>query len=190
MNKRISMLCTLFVLVLVSAMLFGACGADSNHGGEQSANPETEASTEATEATTETAEGTESTEAQTEPPRVPDQPTAELGVGERGDYNNEDTTPQQTGPAATTPDATDPSNEKPEPSVPAVTVPEGTFDPNSITMEMWDAMSPEEQDSFMYSFPTMRDFAKWFNEAKEKESSDSEIISGGDKIDLGEIIKP
>ena len=173
--KKIGTFLCIVAVILIAGMLFGACGAKP-----EAAPTETEAviGTEQTEATVPPAPtkptpavSTESTEAT--------EPSAQMGVGERGDYSD-DTTPEATQPAETQPAETQPGT---------VTVPD-TFDPENTTMEMWNAMTDQEQEAFQSSFPTLLDFIHWYNDAKAKEPTKETISSDDNKVDLGELIKP
>lgn len=177
-------LAILFILLLVVGMLFGACGAKP------------EANTTEPEASSDPAESQEVVTLPTKDSPTPNEeagatadtdattPSAEMGVGERGDYED-DTKPAETKPTETKPAETKPVENQPD----NVVIPD-TFDPENTTIEMWEAMTSQQQDAFQDSFPTLRDFINWYNSQKAKEPTTDSITSDDNTVDLGQLIKP
>ena len=191
MKKKSDLCFAAISLALAMCLLFSACGGKNPPESTEPADTTLPVESESTE------DLTEPTEVIPETTQSASGPSAEMGVGERGDYDDDDSGSQPTKPSGGDPsvDTTEPVESKPvvnkpEETKPQVTVPSGDLDPDDVTMEMWDAMTDQQQDDFMASFPTLRDFMNWFNSAKEKEATGDVITSDDDKIDLGELIKP
>ena len=113
-----------------------------------------------------------------------------MGVGDRGDYA-EETTPatEPEESVATTPVATEPVPTEPEETTPETTEPEETTPGEStMTYSQYLAMTEDEQEAFINSFPTLRDFVDWWNAAKAAEGSGGDIITGDPSMDLGDMI--
>ena len=152
----------------------------------------------------------EDTTSQSEPVKEEDQkdPEIQAGVGERGDYGDEETpSPEATQPArdqekpeTVKPEATKPEDKpesKPEETKPAApeetqpSSPEETLPPEllGMTYSQYWAMSEEEQEVFVNSFEKLSDFVDWWHAAKAYEKKDDEPIElEGDVVDLGQLI--
>ena len=62
-------------------------------------------------------------------------------------------------------------------------------DPQSMTYEKFQSLSPSEQQAFMNSFESIDAFFVWYNAAKEKyEAENPDIEVNGGSIDLGGIV--
>ena len=170
----------LFVLLLVVGMLFGACGAKT-----ETMTTEPEISTEPTENQESVLLPTKGSPTLNADDEIDvTSPSAEMGVGERGDYED-DTKPVETKPVETKPAETKPVENQPD----NVVIPD-TFDPDNTTMEMYKAMTVEQREEFYYSFPTPVDFVNWYNSQKAKEPTTDSITSDDNTVDLGQLIKP
>lgn len=114
-----------------------------------------------------------------------------MGVGGRGDYGDETvpgtepSAPETTAPGTTEPVPTEPVETTPKPAEPDETTPE---EQTAVTYSQYLAMTEDEQEAFINSFPTMRDFVDWWNAAKAAEGSGGDIITGDPSIDLGDLI--
>lgn len=156
----------------------------------------------------------EDTTSQSEPVKEEDRkdPEIQAGVGERGDYGDEETpSPEATQPArdqekpeAVKPEATKPEGRpedkpesKPEETKPAApeesqpSSPEETLPPELMGMsyDRYMAMTGEEQEAFARTFEELGDFIAWWNAAKEYDKRDEESVEIKDGvIDLGQLI--
>ena len=89
----------------------------------------------------------------------------------------------ETQPESTAPETTQPEGTTPETTQPEENTTEG------MTFSQYNALTPEEQEAFISSFPTLRDFIDWWNAAKAAEESGSgDVITGDPSIDLGDYI--
>ena len=166
------------VTALLLAVLLVACGA-------KTPAEQTMPSTEAADST------------QTDPTTATGDPEAEMGIGQRGDYEDEGnpsaeaTKPTESQnqteeqPEATQPEATQP--EDTQPAAPEETQPEGE---QKVTFAQYVAMSEQEQEAFVASFPSLRAFMDWWNAAKAEEEAEEPIIVDDGVIDLGQLINP
>ena len=213
MNRRISTLFCVVALILIAGILFGACGAkpetdpaetvattEPTESGDEISTKPTKVSPDIAESTESSGDenvatsgnGDVSTPEATKPEATA--PSVEAGVGERGDYEN---TPAETKPVGSKPADSKPTESKPAESKPADTKPAettpgtlDTFDPENTTIEMWNAMTDEQQVAFQDSFPSLRDFIIWYNSAKAKQPTTETVSSGDNSVDLGQLIKP
>ena len=96
----------------------------------------------------------------------------QVGVGQRGEYEDENPT-QAT--EATQPVETKPTEEQ-------------TGSELTVTYAQYQAMTEEEQEAFVESFPTMSDFVDWWNAAQAAQEKDDPIILDGNAVDLGDLI--
>jgi len=120
---------------------------------------------------------------------VPTGPANGAGVGERDDSEDDAPPPETAEPKPSTEPSTEPTTEpSTEPSTAPVDPPEENSDPANITYSQFTAMSPEEQEAFIDSFPSLRDYINWFNTAKAKEADQDKVILDGNEIDLGKLL--
>ena len=161
------------LLLVITALVLAACSG--------SPNISTTAAADATAAQTEqTTRATEETEV-----------APSMGVGERGDYGDEtvpETEPgvtEATEPGTTEPAPTEPADPTPDTTEPAETAPEEQL---TVTYSQYLAMTEDEQEAFINSFPTLQAFVDWWNAAKAAEGSGGDIITGDPSIDLGDMI--
>ena len=78
-----------------------------------------------------------------------------------------------------------------EPDPPVVEPDPPVVEPDTtVTYEQYMDMTEEEQEAFMDTFATTKDFYEWLNDAREKyEAEQDRIEIGGDgNIDIGDII--
>ncbi len=182
MNKKtIIVLCVALALVMAAGAVIIASRVW--HGGRTDGQPSTQES--APEATATTENGQDQTAAD------PTENTSdiEMGVGERGDdYEDEDTQPADTKPQESTQfqETTQPQ----ETTRPQESTEPASTDPEVMTIAKYEAMSEEEAEAFVNSFPTLRDFINWYNAEKAKQPTDETIGAGDNGIDLGQLTKP
>lgn len=119
----------------------------------------------------------------------------QIGVGERGDYEEEETSsPEATKPSQseedpdTQPEATEPK--APEEALNETPDATGSTENLPLTFEQYLALSEAEQEKFVASFPSLRDFMDWWNAAKAQQEEEEPIILDGDVIDLGQFVDP
>lgn len=62
--------------------------------------------------------------------------------------------------------------------------------PELLTYEEYDALTPEEKQAYFESFATVEDFYIWLEAAEEESDGKQNNTTGGDKIDIGDYIKP
>lgn len=168
-------------VLLVTALLLAACSKSPTVDGQDTGRPVEGSQTAQATQTTETPEETEI--------------SPSMGVGGRGDYGDETvpetepatetTTPATTEPENTEPVLTEPVETTPEPTEPEETTPEQE---TAVTYSQYLAMTEDEQEAFVNSFPSLQDFVNWWNEAKAAEGSGGDIITGDPSIDLGDLI--
>lgn len=172
--KKMPVLRLLLVGLSLALILFTAgCGKKQPAPADDPTQPSPVAGPEPTDA------GTDPTEA-TDPAQADTQPQAEMGVTNREEFSDgsgtEETKPQQPDTGA----APAPENTDPQPLPPA-----DLTDPASITYAQFLAMTDEEEEAFVESFPTLRDFINWRNAALEKEPDRDKELLDGNEIDLG-----
>lgn len=175
-KKTIITLCAALALVLVAGAVIVACLT----GGAPEVSDTTGNTEQALDTTGDTGEGqTENTAEPTENSG----PVSEMGVSDREDFD-EGTTPTENTTTPVEIDSTKPTETEPtEPSQPQTSV--DTSDPANVTYAQYIAMAPEDQEAFVESFPTLKDFINWRNAALEKEEErDTEILDGSGEIDL------
>lgn len=87
------------------------------------------------------------------------------------------------------PDVTEP-NQSQQPTEPESGEKPTAPDPEETTYEDYLAMTPEEQEVFFDSFPSMEAFMDWHNAAKaEYEDNEEGIIVDGGNINIGDYIE-
>ena len=164
------------ILAAVAILLLTACGKTPNNPGVETI-PQTTAT--APSQTTGTTEDTT--------------PTPSMGVGERGDYTDDNVTepsaessePEVTEPEVTEPEVTEPETTGPEDTTPATPPDEEQI---TLTFEEYLAMSVEEQEAFVESFESLEDFIAWWNAAKAAQEKEDNTITGDPNVDLGDLI--
>ena len=175
-------------MLLLAAMVLMACGADKTADGTQPSTYEEDPT--ATTAATEAVEDVD----------------VQIGVGQRGDYDQEETeaaqtgdnavatTPEQTNPADTTPVDTKPADTKPEESqsdsaqATQPAAPEQSGEELPLTYDQYMAMTEQEQEDFVKSFATLSDFVDWWNAARAQQEKEEPTQIEGNVIDLGDLI--
>lgn len=201
MRKRTPVLCGVIALILIVGVFSSACGGKEETNSTISENA---TSTKPAESTGDDvgANGAGTPE-QTGPDAVAGvgnrgdyeedntstAPGVVAGIGNRGDYE-EDNPPEQTDPVGTKPEDTKPEDTKPKPTESTEPATAEKLDPDAVTLDMFNAMSDAEQDAFLDQFPTLRDRIMWFNAQSAKEPTNETITSGDGNVDLGELIKP
>ena len=182
MNKKtIVVLCVALVFVMAAGAVIIA--GRVWHGGRIDGQPSTPESNP--EAITTIGDGQDQTAAD------PTEGTSdmEMGVGERGDdYEDEDTQPADTKPQVS--DQPQQSTEPQETTKPQESTEPVSTDPETMTIAKYEALSEEDAEAFVNSFPTRRDFINWYNAEKAKQPTDETIGSDDNGIDLGQLTKP
>lgn len=137
---------------------------------------------------------TEMTQAETE--TVDTQPTETLdpngsyivGGAVDSDWNDEDSTEEESDEDDAT-KATDPAETKPQETKPQETKPQGEAPRELTEYEKYMAMSPEDQQKYYNSFPSVEAFFEWLQKAKaEYEAGLDYVEIGKGPIDIEEII--
>lgn len=83
--------------------------------------------------------------------------------------------------------------EEPEPtetSKPTEPTQEESTRPELLTYEEYDALTPEEKQAYFESFATVEEFYAWLEAAEEESGGKPNNTTGGDKVDIGDYIKP
>lgn len=88
-----------------------------------------------------------------------------------------DTEPTEEPEPAETSESTEPTQEE-------------SAGPELLTYEEYDALTPEEKQAYFESFATVEDFYTWLEAAEEENDGKQNNTTGGDKIDIGDYIKP
>ena len=65
-------------------------------------------------------------------------------------------------------------------------------DPDEVTYEDYNNMTPAQQVEFFNTFESMEAFVKWYNEAKAAYDAEHGAIEigGNGSVDLGDIVNP
>lgn len=108
--------------------------------------------------------------------------------GDQGSSGNQSGSQGSQGSGEMPPVVTEP--EQPQPPVESETGEPPTAPDRKTTYEEYMAMTPEQQQDFFESFPSVQAFMEWYNDAKAEyeASKDGIIIDGGD-IDIGDYIE-
>ena len=178
--------CICAILALCSAaLLFTACGkAQPTDTAEV---PETTTTVETT-VPEETGETTVPTTA-LDPTEKPEDLPVDAGVTSREDFDKEPSVPEPgntDGQSPTKPPVTEPPVQEPTVKVPEDTEPPADItDPYKVTYAQYLAMTDEEEEAFVESFPSLREFNLWRKAALEKVPEQEKEILDGNEIDLG-----
>lgn len=81
-------------------------------------------------------------------------------------------------------------SEPTETSKPTEPTQEESAGPELLTYKEYEALTPEEKQAYFESFATVEDFYAWLEAAEEESGGKQNNTTGGDKIDIGDHIKP
>lgn len=103
-----------------------------------------------------------------------------------GSQGNQGGSTGNQGGSETTPGATEPDM----PTQPDEDEESGVLSPAEVTYEDYMAMTPEQQQAFYESFPSLQDYIDWFNAAKAAyDASKDDVVVDGGNIDIGDYIE-
>lgn len=149
-------------------------------------NPGNQGIVDLTDPTDPIEETTEPIEETTEPTEEPTDPEEDPDEDPLEDPTDPDEDPVEPTEEPTDPEDDDPPVETTQPTEPQT----GSDEPVVLTYEEYMALSPEEQQAYYESFPTLEEFIAWHNAALEEYEANNTVPVVTGPIDIGDYINP